>query len=75
MSQNVAITIAGIISFALVAIRLWPLQANAAARTEPAIHFAIDVSGSMSGEIQTAVNAIDAVAAETPDTMRLGLRS
>jgi lysophospholipase L1-like esterase len=44
--------------------------------SEPAVHFVIDVSGSMAGDkLNSAVSAVKSTAAALPDTTALGLRS
>jgi hypothetical protein len=47
-----------------------------AAGSEPAIHFVVDVSGSMAGDkLASAISAIQSTASAIPDTTALGLRS
>lgn len=54
----------------------WLSSSVDAAGDEPAIHFVIDVSGSMSGsKLNEAVEAIKITAQSIPDTTALGLRS
>jgi hypothetical protein len=56
-------------------LTVWVGQVGAA-EANPAIHFVVDVSGSMAGErLASAVDAIKQSAAAVPNTTALGLRS